>query len=946
VKTHVPASRFVLRTPLLPFDHGKTVAELIADPGVREALRLASPELDASVDVWREGPETPHGRGIGRALARYALRMAGRATPFGLCAGVSTGTLAGASATRLELAPRAEYTRTTRVDQDHLVAACHQIALRPEVRARLTYFVNTSLYALGARLRYVEAKLVGGERAHHLVELERSDELDALLARARTGATPGELAAVLTEVERDEADGFITELIDAQVLVPELAAPITGSGSAARVAAVLERAGVTEAVTDGPQHVDLYKPATASLGPRVVAECARAVELLAVVGRPPDDNPFPAFRAAFEARYGAREVPLVEVLDEESGIGFESSPSTSVLLAELGMPAGPQLPDRVAWGRREVCLLELAMAGKPEVELSDADVDALARDPAARLHDTLVLSCALSAESDAAADADVELFAGSIHGPALRTLARFGDGTPELGELIRELARADEAHRDAIYAEIVHLPAGRTANVVVRPALRAYEIPYLGASGVDREHQLELADLDVSLVAERVVLRSRRLGREVVPRLSAAHDFSQRGLAVYRFLGALSLQDGTSVQWSWGPLEYAPFLPRVRRGKIVLARARWRLGSADLEPLREEASRAAAVAELRARRGLPRWIAIADDERELPIDLDDPVHADIFADMLKRRDHAVVHELYPARDRLLARSPEGRFVHELSVPFVRREPVTAITPSRPKVDVPRTFPPGSDWFYAKLYSGEASGDGLLRDVVAPLVTHAERWFFLRYHDPDPHVRLRIVGDSARLLAELHAQLERAGRPCWRVAIDTYEREVERYRAIDLAEQWFTADSIAVLAIASRLAEADDPEDQRWLVALRSIDRTLDDLGLELPAKLAHATRVRDALAAELGAGTMQHRRFGAKFRSSEEAITSALAEADDALAARSQRVRPLVEELRKRDIAPAELAADLVHMSVNRLMPVAQRAHELVFYDLLRRTYLARTFNP
>jgi lantibiotic biosynthesis protein len=54
--------------------------------------------------------------------------------------------------------------------------------------------------------------------------------------------------------------------------------------------------------------------------------------------------------------------------------------------------------------------------------------------------------------------------------------------------------------------------------------LREREIVYLGRSGAPADHQLPLTDLLVSVRDGRVVLRSRSLGREVVPRLTNAHN--------------------------------------------------------------------------------------------------------------------------------------------------------------------------------------------------------------------------------------------------------------------------------------------------------------------------------------------------------------------------------------------------------------------------------------
>ena len=79
----------------------------MARPEVREALFVASPDLEAGFDLWSRDPESERGVGIEQALARYFLRMAGRATPFGLCASCSVGTVG--NATRFRLAGRPDW---------------------------------------------------------------------------------------------------------------------------------------------------------------------------------------------------------------------------------------------------------------------------------------------------------------------------------------------------------------------------------------------------------------------------------------------------------------------------------------------------------------------------------------------------------------------------------------------------------------------------------------------------------------------------------------------------------------------------------------------------------------------------------------------------------------------------------------------------------------------
>ena len=252
---------FALRTPLLPFDEllvwsegleappavddparleealaadrarlRTRLRDLISRPEVREALFVASPDLDGRLDVWLREPESEAGQKMERALVRYFARMAGRATPFGLFAGCSVGTLG--DQTRLELAGRGCYQRHTRLDMDYLVLLTDALAREADVRPALTFGVNTSLYPAQGRLRYLEVRRDGKGWTHHQMALEASGYLEATLARAREGASPEALAAGLVaddpEASPEEAREYIDGLIDSQVLVSELRPAVTG----------------------------------------------------------------------------------------------------------------------------------------------------------------------------------------------------------------------------------------------------------------------------------------------------------------------------------------------------------------------------------------------------------------------------------------------------------------------------------------------------------------------------------------------------------------------------------------------------------------------------------------------------------------------------------------------------------------------------------------------
>jgi len=1045
----------VIRTPLLParalleWAVGDVaaarawLAEVVARDDVREALFVASPSLHEGLDRWRRDPDSPAGQRVESSLVKYVTRMAGRATPFGLFSGVSPGTLG--PQTTLELGPRAGYRRRTRIDNDYLFALVDALARTPEARAGLRYRPNDSLYPCAGRLRYAEARLVDKDRSYHLVSIEPTPYLHATLERARAGARLDELAAGLVaddpEVTLDDAHGYLGELVDAQILVPELGIAVTGpepidallvqlagaglTEPAARLAAAREAIGAIDrqGVGNPPDRyrevaagleplpakvelsrlfqVDMVKPATATVGVKVAAEVARAIEWLRRIARPPEQTSLDDFRRGFDERYEGREVPLAEVLDEESGIGFEADTSPGAegapLLAGLRFPGTPRA-ERIGWTRAEAHLQRRLAAvlarGERELVLDDADLDVMKVDRPAAVPDAMSAMIRLAGTPEEVARGEGEILFEGASGPSgARLLGRFCHASPEIDAMVRVHLRAEESLRpDAVFAEVVHLNEGRIGNILCRPVLRDHEIVFLGVSGAPADRQLPIEDLRVSVRGERIVLSSRRLGREVVPRMSTAHNFRLRSLGVYRFLCALQTQGLGGVGWSWGTLGRAPRLPRVRLGRVVLARATWNLGRADLAPIttavremgtkkaaalppaERRATIAAAVAGVRDAFGLPRFVVIAAGDNELPIDLDNPLHVQAFAEEVAGGDVTLL-ELFPAPDASPVRSPEGSFGNEIVLTFVRSGDPAVVAPRRPTAaTVRRSFPPGSPWLYAKLYTGTATGDRVLREAVAPVVREAiaagdaDRWFFIRYADPRPHLRVRLGGDPARLAGRVLPALDRAIAPLlesgavWKVQIDTYEREVERYggdHGIEPCEDLFWIDSDAVLGIVE-LLDGDAGADARWRLALRGAEMLCDDLGLDEDARARLFAEARDSIGREHGAGADFYAQLGERYKKEKAALEALLvrdpaidAEHDlgpglELLDARSRRIAPVAAELRRRDgdrlLAPgvAGFAWSLVHMHVNRLLHASQRTQELVLYDFLRRFHDSR----
>ncbi|HVE73423.1 MAG TPA: lantibiotic dehydratase [Thermoanaerobaculia bacterium] len=1047
-KDIVPSGLVVLRTPLLPMEeidawraglqvphaaedaldealaHDRALLrerlrKIVARPEIAEALFLGSPDLFETLEQWRRDPESKKGKKTEQALVRYFLRMASRPTPFGLFSGCTAGRTG--DRTRLVLGERSAYRRYSRLDMDYLFALCEHLSRDPEIRAELRFRPNSSLYETAGRLRFAESRVQGRMRTVHLVAIDAFDALRDTLRRAAGGARLHDLATALVESDPDgeitpeDAEAFLQELVDSQLLVPELALPVTGEESTAglveqldvrqldsvrlasdartrlaetnralrdidaaglgsppdvyrRLASELEPLGVPVSLSRLFQ-VDLTKPPQeVVIGASVIDEVVRGLEVLQRFSRTQAERSLEEFRAAFVDRYGAdREVPLVDVLDEESGIGFEranragaeASPLLSALpLQRRGESAG------YIWKNEDAALMDLVMRaaaeGRTEIEIGDGDLPSLeksTRPPMPEAFHAMAVLCAESAEAVERGEFRVLLYGGQ--GPSgARMLGRFCHSDPAIDEGVRKhLADEERLHPDAVFAEIVHLPAGRIGNVLARPVLRGHEIAFLGRSGAPPDRQIAVQDLMVTVSGDRIRLRSRSLDREIIPRITSAHNTSSESLGVYRFLAAL--QPPVGMQWDWGAMDLAPYLPRVVYGRLVLARARWCVTAAEIRPIAEAAGaqRYRLAKRLRETRRMPRYVSLAEGDNELFIDFENALTLDSVIELVHSRRDVTFTEFFPSPDELCAEGPEGRFFHELVIPFTRRPaetPVPLESRTAPSLLVRRTFPPGSEWLYAKLYTGTATADRVLCEDVAPLAREAvasgaaRRWFFIRYAEGGWHLRIRFQGDPRVLRERVQPELESMAQrlidtgAAWKLQFDTYEREVERYggaEAIELAEEIFHCDSEAVVELLSSCT-GDAGADLRWRFMLAGIDRLYADFGLDLAARLRLAERSRDAFGRQFHFDSLRDD-LANRFRGQRASLLQLLDAPIPALDQRSAAIAPVARELltRRLHIPIDAILPSLAHMFVNRLARSAGPEHELVLYDYAVQLY-------
>lgn len=996
--------------------------EFLERTEIKESLFLATPQLYNLLKFWHDNPNSLKDQRIERSITCYFARMAARATPFGLFAGCSCGILG--TKTNLSFSNRSEVIRYTHLDSEYLSLLIEKLREDEQLQKELVYRPNTSLYKAFGHFRYVkENRSNNKNRSYHLVTIENTKYLSQVIENAQNGVFIRDLvnALVSEKVSYEQAFIYISNLIKEQVIVPDLQLVITGIESAKQLISELQLYERTKPIAkvlsdvcddmelldssgigNSPQkyysiakkleklpvpveisrlfQVDLVKNSPdAMIGTQIIDEIQKAIQIFHRIVKEQMPEPLRRFIEKFTLRYEQQRVPLLEALDEESGIGFDAGEDPNPLIKEFQYPK--QINESYAFNPLQIFMLnklvEIWQDGKTELILTEKELEQFTEKKLATLPNAFVVNITLAAPSlEALNQGDFQIVWHSFLGPSgARLFGRFCHADVNLEQNVRTHLRAEEAQQtDSVFAEVVHLPAGRMGNILSRPILRDYEVVYLGSSGAADEKQIPVNDLLISVHNKRVQLYSKKLGCQIIPRLTSAHNYWELGLGVYRFLCLLQNQEAVnSLGWDWGLLSNASFLPRLRIGKIILSLAKWNVTKQELGELKGKKNTELflAVQEWRKLRKLPRLVNLVEGDNILPVNLDNILSVESLIHLVKNHNGIILSEFFPTPELLCAESPEGMFTHEIAIPFVKENALTENAPTRFPALIEtegRSFPPGSKWLYAKLYTGKSTSDQLLIDAIPDLIKELNRqkiikhWFFVRYGDPDWHLRLRISGNPSRLRNEAQLLIENSlqkwtkQKVIWRIQYDTYEREIERYGGllgIELSEQFFHADSEAVLEIIEMLAPGDAGLDERWRLTCAGMDLLLNDFGLSLVKKRELVSRVRDSFAEEHAIDKPFQIMLGEKYRKESTKLAEllkypkqhSLSPGLEILHRRSMKIAPIIKKLQisansgKILIPIEEIVINYLHMYANRLLRASQKQQELVIYDLLTRHY-------
>lgn len=970
-----------MRSPAFPVDDygSRSLQDLLNVSVFRSAIATASPSLfnellQSNFELQLLSPKAK------LSVEKYANRMHYRATPFGLFAHVSSVKW-GQDA----LSIPQSFQATIEWSQPRIN---HYFKNFIQNDPAMKLYPNPSIYYFSGSIRFIKTYWNDQRSVKYSVEeIQGNEVLSAMLNDWDEIRTLGEIVKWLTEaykLSKRKAQQYIASLAESQLLLTEIHRPVISKASVdveainalipgCRYKCIMNNINpstlnrdIDRELLNSSFYIYSSVHVKGEVSATLQAPLTNAIALLNNI-LPFSPNPeLELFKKAFIKRFDQQQVALTALFDPDAGIGYDhlnSIENGNIAAATLPFDRIEEAPAVINWTDLHRFLIE-NWPGQTSFE-SFIDLQKMQPSPGVFAGSVPVLPATLSVLFRPLEKGVLMEAAGGSS--AVNLISRFAHFDNEILQCVKAINEYEQQESpDMIFAELSILSSQHTDNINRRPAVFHHEI-CINTLPSGGKNVLPLKDLYVAVRNNKVQLFSRSLGKEVHPRHTSAFNTGMHDLPLFRFLCDLQFQD-IRGNLSFDPEWYLPRLkwyPRIVIGEVIVSPAKWYLNKKDLAMVITFAShyKGSYLPSVRQHFGLPEIIVLKEADQHLVINLQDNKDAGLFKSFILNKESICITEYLPTRTGLFKDPKQVRDSQFVGFLKTSRSIIEQNTMQTSLQATQRMFPPGSQWLYVKIYCNEGAADGLislLKEIIDnKKCREIKKWFFVRYYDPDHHIRLRInylTGDVGRLMTTLNSMLAMPLADgvvsVW--PIDTYQRELERYALVDInlieSQFWKSSDLIY------HLIRNGHSSDEFW--QLRYVSRMFFDLAkCFLPNtedQFQFFKERSEKLLEETGNLKQYFLQFNSEFRLYQKQIKSFLSTNDQQGKWVAQRyyksflqstlnVAHFSRFAKKDD--NLVLLSDLIHMHGNRCFKSQQRLQEGRVCYLLSRFLKSELYN-
>lgn len=692
------------------------LTEIYKSKEFQEAIYIASPNLFEELQKYLLGKiDGIEKEKLESSLFRYLSRMSTRCTPFGSFAGVSTGSIT--EDTNIDLSGLIK--KHTRLDMFFLCSLFQFMIKIPDIRKGTVYFANSTIYEINNKYRYIEYYYTSNNRKHQIVEIKKDYFVSLILQSVKKGKSYSALKKNLIEEEvtDEESEIFLDNLIDSQIIVNELEPTFTGEDYLLNLVRRLEEIqcehpilpslekilSLLEALDNNADNYyicyeNIFKEIEklgipcnkrtlfqvdstiqnniCNIGSDIIDNVGKTIRFLNKITVPTSHNTLDSFKRAFRERYEDQEICLLEVLDPNIGLGYpvgETFNERGALLANWAINStiqgGSSITIKPIDRIMQKKIFEYDIKKDTEIVLSDEDVEGFNEN-----WNDLPLTISAKIEL---IDSSVFTIGAVGNSSAANIIARFSHCGDEIEKLVQQITFQEQEYSgDKLLAEIIHLPESRMGNILSRPHCRDFELVYLAASSNERSRSIPMQDLMISVKNNRLIIRSKSLNKEILPRLTSAHNFQRNPTPVYLFLCDMQFQNiRGSVFFNWSNMfQGLEYLPRVVYSNAILSPTIWNIPVKewqDLQRERDDSKLIQKASVIKNKYHLQDEFVLVDGDNTLYVNIKSPISIRAFLDIIKNRQRMILNEFLHDHKNCPAKSSQGSYRNECIIAFYR-----------------------------------------------------------------------------------------------------------------------------------------------------------------------------------------------------------------------------------------------------------------------------------
>ena len=997
-------SSFVfLRTPRLSYnDYNSKMENIIKLPFFQLAIFFASESLYMEL-MRHDFNYYLLDKKVQFTLQKYFNRMCFRPTPFGMFSAFTSLDWCKHEDTSYVLLE--EDRLYINPDFQLLIDVAREIEAL-DIIGSLKYYSNNSIYSIKNERRYLTHNYdIKEEKVLFLISSYKSDHLlNKIIAFCKNGKTKSQLATWLNELIGfdDEIISYINDLIIAGLLVSELNPNMSGKKYFERIANIISESSASgrlldsilkyKHVIDNIKHENDVSIKSLSESSELI-NCSRVLKSKFYVGYEKRTNSLlnikyqqyikeglscldiltletkpkslTNFKDKFIARFENQEIPLLIALDREAGLGYEGLESS---LISSGLLNGINLDIRsnslhFNWTPIHEFFLSKLLKAKDDqvITISDKDLEKLEHKSESKMPPSFSVIFRIY---------DNKIWIEQASGcTATSLLGRFTQFNAEILNKSQAIdLQESELNKDVIFAEISCFNDEHSANINSNAGVRQYEIPIGVHSTLNRKNIINLSDLMVSVVNDQIVIRSKKLNKVIIPRLSSAYNYTRSDLSIYRFLCDLQYQ-GLKSDYSIDLKSLLPglnFYPRIEYKNCILFPATWILNTEEITELKKEFENTADRNILYNSLRLKKNFALTEGDNQLYFDCDDDESIQMFMQVISNKTSIILQEVFLDPAALVKNIDNqplcGQFITSVISNSITYNPIPMEPLSAKKSKTKRAYLPGDEWLYFKLYSHPSVSNNILLKNISKIINALRKqnilkcWYFIRYIDTDNHLRVRLLINRNNTV-EVMQYFEKCIRSGFEkgsisnLLLDTYKREIERYGAytIEYAERIFETSSDLVVNFLRKNSKAQLGHSELHLALLTA--NIILEIFLKSSAEYINLLNlIHENMRHEFEDSKSVKIQLDNKYREYSAFINNMDADKNNIITiAGKKEFKSYVKALNllkaKTDNFSSDklnkLVGDLLHMHLNRFFTENHRKQEFIIYYLLCKHHLS-----